>query len=119
MQQFNKVYRYNQLVRDKKQQQVNQPPPSKPPRLNSPTSNNNSKTRNSTINATSAAAAAIQDSVAHANPMKVFHGVFDPLHTSTKVPSALMQEMKRVLNMNREYHIHKQSIWIYMSNKRM
>lgn len=39
----------------------------------SPTSNNNnnSKTRNSTINATSAAAAAIQDSVAHANPMKV------------------------------------------------
>ena len=77
------------------------PPPSKPPRLNSPTSNNNSKTRNSTINAKSAATAAIQDSVAHANPMKVFHGVFDPLHTSTKVPSALMQEMKRVLNMNR------------------
>ena len=36
-----------------------------------------------------------------ADEMKTFHGVFDPLHTSTKLPETLMKEMKRVLNMNR------------------
>ena len=33
--------------------------------------------------------------------LKTFHGVFDPLHTSTKDPADIFGDMKRVLAMNR------------------
>ena len=61
-------------------------PPSKPPRLSPKTkTDGDSDRQNGSV----------------VDEMKTFHGVFDPLHTSTKLPETLMKEMKRVLNMNR------------------